>query len=494
MTQTEPNFVALVVSRLFTAPVVAAHDGRARQIIRGWVNRHRDRAKQAASGATRRFDVPLATSFSGPIAEIPLSELLQTIATSGKDSVVTVRHEARESRIWCLKGEIIDAECGRLAGDLAFYRIAALEQGLVLGHFRAMPRLRTIRGSTQALLLEAALRKDQCNLLKERIGDTRAVYSPTTKALVEARQGRSALAVLRAFYPGATLDEVLSDVHLGDLEALRIVAGLVEEGWLAPNQELTAKLVTPPRAKALPEGPRVTTRSPHFAGNRAPDRAPSSSQGILMVGSAFALAIMVGLAWAWAPVPDQSRSHAPSESLPTPPAPALGSPSDDGAKHANTQAAEEGPASAAELRVDVEATPKDATLSLDGGPAATGRLALRLARDGQTHELRVAAAGYETARFLFSGAPPPGLIELVATADSLPTAPEPTAAARRRLPALRRVATQAKSAPAPTAADVLESEPTQRSSEIEREWPVENRRVPRVKIVPNEDPTVLVLE
>jgi hypothetical protein len=150
------------------------------------------------------------------------------------------------------------------------------------------------------------------------------------------------------------------------------------------------------------------------------------------------------------------------------------------------------PAVPTELRVEVEATPKDATLSLDGGQAATGRLALSVARDGRTHELRVAAAGYETARFLFSDMPPPALIELVATADSLPAAPEPRAVARRRLPSLRRAALPAE--PAPATADALEREQTQPSGEIERRWPLENARVPRVRIVPNEDPAVVVLE
>lgn len=210
-----------------------------------------------------------------------------------------------------------------------------------------------------------------------------------------------------------------------------------------------------------------------------------------MLGSAFVLAAMVGVARACAPVSDGARAVAPSESLPIPSAPALGS---RGAapEPAAARGVKEPPAGATELRVEVEATPKDATLSLDGGPAGTGRLALRIARDGRMHELRVAAAGYETARVLFGDMPPPALIELVATADSLPAAPEPRAAARRRLPSLRRAALPAE--PAPATADAVEREPTQPSSEIERQWPLENARVPRVKIVPDEDPAVVVLE
>jgi hypothetical protein len=492
MTETEPGFVAKLVSHWFTVPAIADADRRARQAVRRWVNRRRERVQQARSRTRRRLDVPerAATSFSGSIAEIPIPELLQTIAAGRKDSVVTVRRGARESRIWCVGGEIVDAECGRLAGDLAFYRIAALEEGFVFGEFRALPRLRTIHGSLQALLLEAAFRKDQCELLRERIGDTRAVYSPTAKALSEARRGRSALAVLRAFYPGSTLDEVLADVHLGDLEALRIVVGLVQEGWLAPNPELTAERLTPPPADALLEGAGVSPLNPSFASDRA-DRAPSSSKGPFMLGSAVVLAVMVGVARACAPVSDGARAVASSESLPTPSAPALGSPTAAPEPPA-AQAVKEPPASATELRVEVEATPRDATLSLDGGPASTGRLARSVARDGRTHELRVAAAGYETARFLFSDMPPPALIELVATADSLPAAPDPRAATRRRLPSLRRVALPAE--PALATVDAVEREPTQPSSEIERQWPLENARVPRVKIVPNEDPPVVVLE
>jgi hypothetical protein len=494
MAQTESNVVGKLVSRLFTVPAIADGAGRARRIICGWLNRHRDRAMQVRSRATRRLDVPepAAASFSGPIADIPISELVQTIAMSRKDGVITVRHEARESQIWFLGGEIVDAECGRLTGELAFYRIATLERGHVSGDFRPVPRLRTIHGSAQALLLEAARRKDQCELLSKRIGDTLSVYSPTAKALSEARQGRSALAVLRAFYPAATLEGVLSQLHLGDLEAMRIVVALIEDGWLAPNRELTAERLTQRAAEALPGRAIPAMLTPHFAVEGA-DRARSSSKGTVLLGSAFAIAFaVVGLAKAWAPASDATRSPAPSEGLPTPSA--RGSSSAAPPEHVATLAAEEAAASAAEVRVVVEVAPRDATLSLDGGPAATGPLALRFARDGRTHELRVAAPGYETARVLFSDERPPALIELVATADSLPAAPEPSATAHRRLPALRRPATPVKSAPTPATSNVLENEPTARSSEIEREWPVHNARMPRVKIIPNEDPTVVTLE
>jgi hypothetical protein len=496
MAQSELNRLAKIVSRFFSVRALADSHGRARRIIRDWMDRHRSDARQnpapTVALATRTLEAPqrAAARFSGPVADIPIFELVQTIARGRKDCVITVTHDGRESRIWCLGGEIVDAECGQLIGDLAFYRIVTLENGYLLADFRTVPHLRIIHASTQALLLVAARRKDECELSRKRINDTGSVYSPTDKSLASARHGRAELGLLRAFYPGATLDDVLFDTHLGDLEALGIVTTLIEGGWLAPNHALSAERLTAP----LSAQPRMSSLRRYLVGSEPGRERGWGNEGIVMVGTALVVAVaVVWLMNSPTPPPAVSRGM-PKGSSPTPSAIDAGPTARPSALGPVGLAAETPPGCPPELRIDVEAVPAGATLSLDGGRAAVGRLSVRHPRDGRTHELRIAAPGYETARYLFSEAPPPTVITLAAAADPAPTEPERSADVRLPRASNRRLPAGAQLRRTPATSDGVADDPRRASREVGRERPTADMRAPRVKSTSDEDPMIQTLD
>src|SRR5688572_12810340 len=120
-------------------------------------------------------DAP-SSEFSGGLEQLALAELLQTIEYGRKDAQIRIEHDGEQSEIWCEQGEIIDARSGSLAGAGAVYRLLSLRQGRLHARFVRAERARTIHASTPALLLEAAKRHDECRQLRERIGDTAAVY------------------------------------------------------------------------------------------------------------------------------------------------------------------------------------------------------------------------------------------------------------------------------------------------------------------------------
>jgi serine/threonine protein kinase len=109
--------------------------------------------------------------------------------------------------------------------------------------------------------------------------------------------------------------------------------------------------------------------------------------------------------------------------------------------------------------VEVQPTPPNANIELDGKLVASGNYASRLRRDGSEHELEVSAPGWTIASFTFRDAPPPKEVRLeraaaepvAAFAPVTPAAnsrPQPTTAKMASVP---RHVTTAHSLP-PTAA------------------------------------------
>jgi Domain of unknown function (DUF4388) len=116
-----------------------------------------------------------ARELSARLADVTVCELLQIISMGRKDAIVDVFHGPLASRIWCSGGEIVDAVSGRLKGESAVYRILALDHGEFLADFRPVQRPRSLRSSTQALMLEALRRKDECAVLEKRLGGAQRV-------------------------------------------------------------------------------------------------------------------------------------------------------------------------------------------------------------------------------------------------------------------------------------------------------------------------------
>jgi len=85
------------------------------------------------------------------------------------------------------------------------------------------------------------------------------------------------------------------------------------------------------------------------------------------------------------------------------------------------------PAPAAELRLDLRATPEHASLRLDEQPAVIGQLHRVLRADGSEHELVVSAEGYETKTLrIVDRAPEESVVALVPLAVLPPASPPST--------------------------------------------------------------------
>ena len=165
-----------------------------------------------------------ATEFQGPIAELPVMDLVQAIALGRRDGVIAVAHDGTESRLWCAAGEIVDAESGAFVGEPAVYRVLALERGHVSAELCSVQRERSIQRPTPALLLEAARRKDELELLRGRFASTRFVSTRTAGGETDATRA----ALLTLLQSPLGVPELLATSGVGEYETLATLVVLLE--------------------------------------------------------------------------------------------------------------------------------------------------------------------------------------------------------------------------------------------------------------------------
>jgi hypothetical protein len=286
-----------------TPAQVRADQGLSESELRQWVRVYRREARRVideqltaalCAQGLEVDDLP-ATEFSGTLDSIAVADLIQTIQYGRKDAQIRIEHEGEQSHIWCVEGDVIDAQSSQLSGSGAVYRLLSLRQGRVHADFSPVGRARAIHASTQALLLESAKRYDECRQIRERLGDTSAVYVASPSAPSESEIEPEQAQVLHAFDGSRSVDEVVHHSALPDLETLSIVARLLEQRWLtletavrAQRQALVRQSQPSGELSFLPLAASLRARlsRPHSHGGRL---WASAVAGISVVLGAFAI-------------------------------------------------------------------------------------------------------------------------------------------------------------------------------------------------------------
>jgi uncharacterized protein DUF4388/sulfatase-modifying factor enzyme 1 len=226
--------------------------------LKQWVRAYTRAARRAvddqvaAALAAHGLDVDQlpATEFSGSLRDMGIADLIQTVQYGRKDAQIRIDHDGEQSQLWCVDGDVVDATSARLNGSPAVYRLLSLQLGRVHADFAPVQRARTIHASTQALMLEAAKRFDECRQIRERLGDTRNVYVPSASAPPDSEIEPDQADVLRAFDGTRSIDQVVHDSEFPDLETLDMISRLIEQEWLVPRPFLPA--LREPPAKSGP--------------------------------------------------------------------------------------------------------------------------------------------------------------------------------------------------------------------------------------------------
>jgi transposase-like protein len=424
--------IAQIVEAQLTVEMVCERYGLSTDEVQDWLRAFRRSTllafdSQLTETLVRQGADPTvlaAAEFTGRLNEVSVIDLIQGIHMARQSAIIVITHDGLESRVWCSRGTVIDAESGRLGAEAALHRIVSFDHGRVVADFRSVPRAPTIQTPTSRLLLEAAHRKDDSVRLWRRLGAGQPTYRVTERAKAGlTRLSPAERALLASFDEPRSLLAALRDSDLGDVETLTLLARLSDNRFIEPDAPVAPPGTTGGGVRYEPASLLTLT------GMRAPERTstvrrrePSWAWGGLGV-----VALLLLMPWLHdGAIEPEVAPAAPSSS------PASTGPSSSPAPSAEPVAS---------YSVAVRVEPSNAAIWLDRRRVGSGRLDSVLAKDGSTHELRAVADGYLPTIVVFLDTPPPSELRLQAIPPSAVVAPvrsdaklttSATRAARRR--------------------------------------------------------------
>ncbi len=170
-------------------------------------------------------------AFQGSLKELPLPDILQLVAVSGKTGSFTIENGSEIGQIFLEKGHIVHAKMGRLDGEEAVYELAIWPEGEFLFTPGEVPGPRTISKSNTSLLMEAARRIDEWQVLARRVPSTALV------PVFAEDGGQSSIslnprewAVIRKIDERRSIEEIADALGTSPFETAKVVYGLITSG------------------------------------------------------------------------------------------------------------------------------------------------------------------------------------------------------------------------------------------------------------------------
>ena len=114
-------------------------------------------------------------AFQGSLKELPLPDIIQLVSVSGKTGVFVLTKSDQTGEIYLQEGEMVHAAVGSLTGEEAVYELAIWQEGDFDFRPGSETSERTITKSNTNLLMEAARRIDEWQVLSKRIPSTRMI-------------------------------------------------------------------------------------------------------------------------------------------------------------------------------------------------------------------------------------------------------------------------------------------------------------------------------
>ena len=114
-------------------------------------------------------------AFQGSLKELPLPDIIQLVSVSGKTGVFVLKTADLSGEIYLCDGDIVHAVTGEVNGEEAVYELAIWQEGDFVFKPGVETATRTIKKSNTNLLMEAARRIDEWQVLSKRIPSTRLV-------------------------------------------------------------------------------------------------------------------------------------------------------------------------------------------------------------------------------------------------------------------------------------------------------------------------------
>ncbi|MGE0638808.1 MAG: DUF4388 domain-containing protein [Thermoanaerobaculia bacterium] len=178
-------------------------------------------------------------AFQGSLRELPLPDIIQLVAVSGKTGVFVLKNGGDSGKIFLRKGQIVHASVGSLVGEQAVYELARWLQGEFVFTPGTEPDSDTVEKSNTNLLMEAARQIDEWKVLSKKIESTRMVPvfapqdHPTSVSFTPPEW-----AVVAKVDERRTIEEIAVGLGQGAFEVCKVIYGLLTSGVLALREDL----------------------------------------------------------------------------------------------------------------------------------------------------------------------------------------------------------------------------------------------------------------
>jgi len=180
-------------------------------------------------------------AFQGSLKELPLPDIIQLVSVSGKTGVFALRRNGDNTgEIYLRGGQIVHAHVGDLEGEEAMYELAIWPEGEFVFTPGQETGVTTIQKSNTNLLMEAARRIDEWQILSKRIPSTRLVpvftqHATTTSVSLTPQEW----ALICKIDERRTIEEVAIGLDMSPFEACKLLYGLITSGLVALNEDLS---------------------------------------------------------------------------------------------------------------------------------------------------------------------------------------------------------------------------------------------------------------
>lgn len=179
-------------------------------------------------------------AFQGSLKELPLPDIVQLVSVSGKTGAFALKNEGVTGRIYLRGGQIVHAEVGELSGEEAVYELAIWTEGDFVFTPGKEVQETTIQKSNTNLLMEAARRIDEWQVLSKRIPSTDLVPVFTNQVATTSV----------SFTPGEwqlickiderrSIDEIAAGLGTSPFEVCKLLYGLVTSGLVTLHETLS---------------------------------------------------------------------------------------------------------------------------------------------------------------------------------------------------------------------------------------------------------------
>lgn len=177
-------------------------------------------------------------AFQGSLKELPLPDIIQLVSVSGKTGAFTLQSGRETGKIFLQEGQIVHAEVGDLNGEEAVYELAIWPQGDFVFNPGAPSPTRSIQKSNTNLLMEAARRIDEWQVLSKRIPSTRLVPVFTQKSSnTSVSFTPQEWALICKVDERRSIEEIAVGLGQSPFETCKILYGLITSGLIELKED-----------------------------------------------------------------------------------------------------------------------------------------------------------------------------------------------------------------------------------------------------------------